>query len=470
LGPVNDGIWTIEASTGQGWILHSVESLFDRFSENPLEAGNSQHMAAVRFNSDSDNWEYTDNFNWFTFQPTQSDVLLAEVDYGLNTIDSLQGENEIIHGIQAGYISGDLEFLADVMGDNVDIDEFRVIGNNFEAYDYEQAISIAFSDLMFANADNPRDVNDSFEIAVVDQDGNSLLPTLSPHSNAVFNISQGQPAYWATGVVLLDQNGIVITPGSVATMDVVSGTINLNVSGLDQGTVVTVLARLINNDADDTTQVTVDFQSQNPNQGQLSLGGIGAPNSIELVSRAVSGTTDFSLLSDVTQEFDVNFGVSTADNVSPADGGTVAFSVDIDKQTNASIRHQLILAFPGLVDQLSRITGAIEMIDFNGTIPLDIDGVPAGTPFVSLSNLYEKDQSGFFRSDTSLENVLLQFKNIFDNDRFDFDFVLLGQRNRGPAFTSDPYQENRGQAYPVDFGTATETKILEIVANGSNSL
>ncbi|TWT89274.1 PKD domain-containing protein [Neorhodopirellula pilleata] len=130
LGPINQGVAVQDDATGQGYLLHSRQSVFTRFAATPPHFSNSDHLIAVRH--DGSQWQYNSNTTWVAFTPEADDRLLAEVDFDADTIASLQGATGQIHGIDQGYVSGDLTFFADRWNGQTNDGEFTIEGTFFE--------------------------------------------------------------------------------------------------------------------------------------------------------------------------------------------------------------------------------------------------------------------------------------------------------------------------------------------------
>ncbi len=95
-----------------------------------------------------------------------------------------------------------------------------------------------------ANLDttDPDFVNDAFEVALVGAEpaaGNSVVVTLGPGRDAWFNVTEGEPPVTVDGATI---------EGDKVTLDA---------SGLIPGTAATLVFRLVNNDADTGSQVTI---------------------------------------------------------------------------------------------------------------------------------------------------------------------------------------------------------------------
>jgi len=101
----------------------------------------------------------------------------------------------------------------------------------FETGDWSNALSFAYTDL-FLDPTDTGSINDAFEVALVDTDGFSLVPTFAPQRDAFFNISEGLPAALGDGV----------------TLD--NGRVTVDLTGVPVGETATLIFRLVNNDSD----------------------------------------------------------------------------------------------------------------------------------------------------------------------------------------------------------------------------
>ncbi|MEJ7593850.1 MAG: putative Ig domain-containing protein, partial [Planctomycetaceae bacterium] len=100
------------------------------------------------------------------------------------------------------------------------------------------AITITFNNLNFDTTDSDF-INDAFEMAFVDEDGNSIVQSYASGRDAFLNITEGLPAQAGTGIVV---SGNIITVG---------------LGGIAPGTVGKLILRLVNNDGDTSSSVTI---------------------------------------------------------------------------------------------------------------------------------------------------------------------------------------------------------------------
>lgn len=101
------------------------------------------------------------------------------------------------------------------------------------------AVQFSYSDLSFDMSD-PRDfINDAFEVALVDDDGNSLVSAFAPGRDAFFNASESLDIVTGEGVAMDGQ------------------TVTIGLNGIPIGTNARLIFRLTNDDADAATTVSI---------------------------------------------------------------------------------------------------------------------------------------------------------------------------------------------------------------------
>lgn len=108
-----------------------------------------------------------------------------------------------------------------------------------------QTLAIGYRDLIFDQTAQHQ-IKDAFEIALVDGEGNPLTDTIGAGRDAFFNWTEGQGPVWVDGVG----------------HDPVEEVIGVDVSHLAQGQEAYVVVRLINNDSDTGTSVTIRTAQQ----------------------------------------------------------------------------------------------------------------------------------------------------------------------------------------------------------------
>jgi hypothetical protein len=103
------GVCCNDANAGQGFIMYSEESVHQRAGFDALDQ-NYENFICVRFQDGQ--WEQDSNNAWKAFTPESTDVLLASVDFGADSVTSLQGQVDMYNNMRRGYDAGDLEFSA----------------------------------------------------------------------------------------------------------------------------------------------------------------------------------------------------------------------------------------------------------------------------------------------------------------------------------------------------------------------
>ncbi len=125
------------------------------------------------------------------------------------------------------------------------------------------SLSFTYANLNFDKTDTSS-INDAFEVALVDQAGDSLVPTYLSNRDAFFNATEDLPVAKGTGVAI---NGSTVT---------------LDLTGVLAGSQATLIFRLANNDSDELTSVRITDLQLDPNTP------LSAP------AAAISGSTTLS--------------------------------------------------------------------------------------------------------------------------------------------------------------------------------
>jgi len=143
IGAVNNGIAAQDGATGRGFIMYGAESVHTRFASDAPYRNNSNNLIAVKY--EDGQWYYDNNGGLHAFEPRSTDVLIAEVDFELDTITSLEGVARDAFGIAEGFAAGDLSFFADRWRGSFNDGEFTVEGTYFfthRSYDGGSRVSI----------------------------------------------------------------------------------------------------------------------------------------------------------------------------------------------------------------------------------------------------------------------------------------------------------------------------------------
>lgn len=239
-------------------------------------------------------------------------------------------------------------------------------------------------------------IKDAFEVALVDETGNSLVHATQLQRDSFFNLSEGQSAALGAGIRLNQQ------------------TVSLDLPALPQGRSAKLIFRLVNNDQDTNTVVTVTNL-------QVQSGGQGVGSAIPLVPRTYQTTTpNFAHLTDVSPSLSVQYG-RTSFNAATQ----VLYSdVSIRNQGTYPVREQLLVVVKNLSNPSVRV--------------LDPDGyTPEGLPYYDFTSLLS---NGLLSSGQLSQARSLAFYNP-NEVQFTYDLEFLGQVNQAPAFSTQPDTE-----------------------------
>ncbi|WP_146512309.1 PKD domain-containing protein, partial [Thalassoglobus neptunius] len=245
-------------------------------------------------------------------------------------------------------------------------------------------------------------INDAFELALVDSVGQPLVPTIGNGRDAFFNISEELPE--AMGVTTTFDEGL--------------GHVQVDLTQFPAGFAATLLARLVNNDSDTTTQVAivpeVEFE-------QVTPGPLGSAVPQDFATEP--GAVDFSGLADVTPSVDVEYQTT-----SYADGsGTLHIGLNLNHVGSYPVHLPLILA----VENIS--SAAVTLVEPDGFLE-------NGSPYYNLSQIAEASVGPTLDPGETVSNVVLRFENL-DEIQFSYTLKLYGELNQAPTFTSTPHTE-----------------------------
>ncbi|MDX1384371.1 MAG: putative Ig domain-containing protein [Thermoanaerobaculia bacterium] len=135
--PMRRGVACQDDATGTGWLMYSLWDVRDRFWPDLPPSQNSTHFICV-INVDGQ-WFYDNNDGYFPLEIWNFDVLVAEVDFDADTVTSLEGTIDTVHGVIAGYESGDLGFIPNEYNGVHSKGEFTVTGTHFFRTYYPRA-------------------------------------------------------------------------------------------------------------------------------------------------------------------------------------------------------------------------------------------------------------------------------------------------------------------------------------------
>ena len=238
-------------------------------------------------------------------------------------------------------------------------------------------------------------INDAFEVALLDENGDPLVLTFDGDRDAYFNLTEGEAEAESANAVV-DGNRV-----------------RLDLSHIADGTVATVVFRLINTDSDSGTIVEItDIETT----GDV----LGTPVGVEVSASPTAFDTslfgEFGELTDVTGSFETDFG-STSFN---AQDDVLFTNITLTNVGQVAVAGRLIAVIEGLSEEQVRL--------------IQPDGrLSDGRFFVEVTS-----DSGQIAPGESARTQDLRLFNE-NNEQFDFELTLLAELNSGPSgFVSEP--------------------------------
>ena len=110
-------------------MMYSAESIHTRFAEHTPYGSNADHFICVIYTGGE--WKYDNNSAYYAFDPRETDILVASVDFTNDTVTSLSGQSGEQDGIAKGYQSGNLVFTANMFAGVPNGGEFYITGTSF---------------------------------------------------------------------------------------------------------------------------------------------------------------------------------------------------------------------------------------------------------------------------------------------------------------------------------------------------
>jgi RHS repeat-associated protein len=259
-------------------------------------------------------------------------------------------------------------------------------------------LEVSYEGLVFDQSANF--VNDAFEAALLGSDGTSLVHTIQPahtaRRDAFFNVTEDE------------------SPLTGANTQVLPGRIRLDLSHIAAGTDATLVLRLVNNDSDTTTTVTITDISIVP-------GGLGTPVGVAPGADLRSaGPVDFHLLSDVSSSIEPRYGVTSFAD----DTERLTSVVSLHNGGTFMVRGPLVVA----LDHISDPT--VEMVGADGQ-------TPDGRPYFDFSALVSGNSLSPGESTGSRSLAFFNPNRV----QFTFELVAYAQLNHAPELTTQPVIE-----------------------------
>ncbi|MFN0052048.1 MAG: putative Ig domain-containing protein [Planctomycetales bacterium] len=258
-------------------------------------------------------------------------------------------------------------------------------------------LSFSFSNRNFDTTD-PAGINDAFEAALLDANGNTLVHGIAAGRDAAFNITESQPT--AAGV----------------NVQTVGQTVKFDLSHIPGGTAARLAVRLVNNDRDVDTSVEVT-------PFQLVAGGLGTPIGTQFDSLFAHSVAPVRTenLTDVSGSTRLDYERTTLSE-NPLD---LAVEVRATNLSAMAVVGPLLLVIDHLSDP------AVGVVNPDGHLA-------DGRPYVDLSSAIP---GGDLVQNESTSRAQLVFRNP-NGARFTYTAEVLAAVNQAPrGFDSTPVRE-----------------------------
>jgi hypothetical protein len=257
-------------------------------------------------------------------------------------------------------------------------------------------LTFTYSQLNFDTTDSNR-INDGFEVALLDNKGNSIVHTIGQSQDAFFNITEGNAPKYGQSVSIDGQ------------------TVTLDLSSIIGETEATLVFRLINNDTDSTSTVTItDIAVVESNLNNTN------PLANTPLNTSSFTTIDFEKLENISNSIQTHYGRTSVNE----DTQVLYTDLTLENLSHYPIKKQLIVAVTNLSDPNVSVVG--------------IDGkTPQGLPYFDFSHLINE---GSLDPNQTTQAKTISFYNP-DKIQFTYDLVILGQLNQAPVWVSEPEKE-----------------------------
>ncbi|MDX1929342.1 MAG: dockerin type I domain-containing protein, partial [Pirellulaceae bacterium] len=283
------------------------------------------------------------------------------------------------------------------------------LATTIKLYDSNSAVRVQFSAPVFDVA-SQNAIRDAVELLILDEAGQPLSLPFDFKRDASFNWTEGFGAVAGVGTLTTLQS-----PELVST-----ATFNLN--GIPAGTNVQVVVRLLNNDSDKTSHITLRKLDVVP-ATELAPTGMRVSSA---ASPAPLPKPDPALLVDVSSSVVATYGRTAMHS-----GNTVlSTEIQLQNQGTSAISGRMLV----VVDNLSELDVSV----------LNPDGYLEGRPYFVLRS----NTSDWLSSGQSTDKRELHFKNQ-SGKQFTYSLTVLAELNHAPGgFTSTPLTEiEAGKSY-----------------------
>ncbi|MFN9605166.1 MAG: putative Ig domain-containing protein, partial [Planctomycetota bacterium] len=282
-------------------------------------------------------------------------------------------------------------------------------------------LRLAYENLQFDISD-PDSMKDAFELAILDPEGRPVAGVTASNSDGTANRTELQPALIASGTTN--------QPDSAST-----GRWTVDVSHLPTGFVGTIVVRLVNNDSDNATQVSILPQLEQlvapeaiTRNRVIAVRELAPPR--DTPSRVYT-EQDWLHLTDVTPSITIAYDATLYDT----NTRRIQAGLTLTNRGSFPFHGPLLVA----VSDLSLAN--VRVANFAGYLPSQSDRFQdaaivslRGSPYLDLTS-----PQGLKPGEST--RFLLDFENdsvITSNERFAYRITVLGSLNRAPLFTTTP--------------------------------
>uniref|UniRef100_UPI001E494552 Ig-like domain-containing protein n=1 Tax=Cyanothece sp. BG0011 TaxID=2082950 RepID=UPI001E494552 len=262
-----------------------------------------------------------------------------------------------------------------------------------------ESLNFDFGDIDF--------INDAFEVALLGNNGESLVYTIDTDKDTFFNSTEEQGIITANGV------------------EIEGNTVSLDVGYLPENTEATLIFRLVNNDSDTETSVRIRGLEIVENTNPITTGV--TPNT---PVNTATNSINFAVVEDVSSSIIAEYQITSFD--------------EKDKTLSTEVNLKNIGTY-GLNDS---VIVAIANISSPNICVVDADGItPEGLPYYDFTNLLN---NGKLDPEQISQSITFNFRNP-QEIQFTYDLVILAEINQPPVIESTPTLEIiGGQTYQYD--------------------
>jgi RHS repeat-associated protein len=187
--------------------------------------------------------------------------------FGIPGAASLSGQSGGTNALQ-GTVSFDSCIATLTEGNSFNV----FVSQSFTIPSSPSAIQFTYQKLTFDTQD-PSFINDAFEVALLDQDGNTLVAPFAAGKDAIFNATESMESRSATGILV---NGNSVTIG---------------LNGLPIGTPAKIAFRLVNNDSDRATSVQITSLSLVDSSLTASPANVKSTSALQVIEQSTPSTS-----------------------------------------------------------------------------------------------------------------------------------------------------------------------------------